>query len=191
MAADKRYRRVHSAIREGQITALRQIFDYIPSEVVADDLAIELKKFDILINSTGKFKFGQILDLVDLLEVPEKIVFDWLVMQYKLNRKRGVFVRGLFPVRRHSEDLSLSAKPIAIYIIAGQKICQWRNYFLSNNVSVSTLSDFMNKIFEFFKSVKTKCFSVLPMNFRVSYNATGFVVDLEKVLTVYKYFKFW
>lgn len=96
MATEYRYRRVKSAIRKGQITALRQIFDYIPSEVVADDLKITPKKFNMLINNTGKFKFGQILDLANLIEVPERMVFSWVVMQYKLDRQRGI-ARELYP----------------------------------------------------------------------------------------------
>jgi len=71
MVKDLRYAIAKRAILEGDVFLFRQIFNYIPRNIVARDANFKVRDFNFLLKNMGQFTFEQVYRIAALFDVDE------------------------------------------------------------------------------------------------------------------------
>ena len=83
MANDSRYSTVKKLIRSKDIKQFKDIFEIIPVSVVAGDTKLNPSRLSKLITDAGKMRAEKIIEIAQLIDVPENVVFDLIVNQLR------------------------------------------------------------------------------------------------------------
>jgi hypothetical protein len=85
MRKDTRYSNVRSKITTKEITEFNQVYEAVPSSVIANDLGINTGRMKSYRDNPGLFTSGNIFLLAKLFEVDHTIVMNLIKKQIEAN----------------------------------------------------------------------------------------------------------
>lgn len=80
---DKRYKVVKVMIENGVVSEFKDIFDYIPKSIVANDLSTNYNRLIRLMDNVEEFTFEEIFRLAEFCEVDRLVLVKLLCRQYE------------------------------------------------------------------------------------------------------------
>lgn len=83
-----RYATVKELLETRKITALDQIFEFVPYRIVAQDLKLEEERLRLIIAETREMKMIELFNLAQLIGCPEEILVNLAADKY-LSKKKG------------------------------------------------------------------------------------------------------
>lgn len=86
---DKRYKVVKVMIENGAITEFRQIFEYIPKSIVANDLGTNYNRLIRLLKKVEDVSLEEIFKLSEWIDIECDVIFKLLVLQYEMNKGKS------------------------------------------------------------------------------------------------------
>lgn len=92
MNTDKRYSHARNAIETGEIKEFKDIFEYIPKSVVAEDLRTSVRRFTRFIDQPHKFECEEVYEMSLLFDMPLDRFF--MLIMNDLVRKRSASGNG-------------------------------------------------------------------------------------------------